>query len=496
MGIVYEARDTHNGSAVALKQLSIAQALSGTDRRQVIERFYREAKAAGSLVHPNIAQVYDAGEFNGTHYLTMEYCAGVTLRDMLKFEHHILEAKLRDIADQVLSALEVAHAAKIVHRDIKPDNIIVGANGRVKLMDFGIAKTLTNGTMTQTGQVMGSPAYMSPEQVLGKPVDARTDLFSFGVVLYECLSGKKPFDGETVTAVAHSIIYVNPEPLVGVPAYLNAIVTKALSKEPGSRYQNATEMRSDLKQKRTPMSPQPRMAQVQNQTVFAAAPPPVTLPQPQPVQSYPPQPPPQWQQPQYQQPQYPQPQYGQSYPPQPYLPVNQKNPWVAWALDFFLLTGLGFWLAGMVAQGFAALLIVVVCYKWDPVMFVVAKVGCSIAAYSACKAHNSGSQMALGQCNREIFVAREPRQVYSEAKLVMETIGRVREDQPSFLSFDGKTRYGMQSITLRVSVLPDQAGSKLVIRGSGDDVWGLGAAKAMDNFMRTYRGFFVGTTAT
>lgn len=390
MGIVYEARDAQNGRTVALKQLSVAQALAGADRRQVIERFYREARAAGSLVHPNIAQVYDVGEFNGTHYLTMEYCAGTTLRDMLKFEHHIPESKLKGIADQILSALEVAHAAKIVHRDIKPDNIIIGANGSIKLMDFGIAKMLTDGTMTQTGQVMGSPAYMSPEQILGKPVDARTDLFSVGVVLYECLSGKKPFEEETITAVAHSIIYVNQEPLLGVPAYLNAIIAKVLSKEPSSRYQNATELRSDLKHQRTPVLPQPQIAQVQNQTIYAAAPPHVTQrpPQPQPMQSYPQQPLIQGQQPQYHQQLY-----GQPYPPQSYLqpPVYQKSPWLAWALDLFLLTGLGFWYTGKVAQGFGALAIVIVCYVIDPsFLWVIAKIGSSIAAYSACKAYNQG----------------------------------------------------------------------------------------------------------
>ena len=272
MGAVYEARDTQSGRRVALKLLTLTQALTGTDKRQALERFQREAKAAGSLVHPNIAQVYDTGEFNGNHYMAMEYCGGTTLRDMLRFEKRIPEVNLRSIADQLLSALEVAHAANVIHRDIKPDNVMVGSDGQIKLTDFGIAKLLTAGTMTQAGQVMGSPAYMSPEQVLGKQVDGRSDLFSAGVVLYECLSGKKPFDADTITAVAHQIVYTEPEPLSGVPSYWAGIIKKAMSKEPANRYQNASQMRSDLKHQRVPVMPQVQNAVAPNQTVFAAPP--------------------------------------------------------------------------------------------------------------------------------------------------------------------------------------------------------------------------------
>lgn len=281
MGTVYEGRDTRSNRRVAIKMLALSNALTGVDKRQALERFQREAKAAGSLVHPNIAQVYETAEFNVSHYMVMEYCGGATLRDMLRFEKRISEPKLRDIADQLLSALEVAHAANVIHRDIKPDNIIIGPDGKIKLMDFGIAKLVTAGTMTQTGQVMGSPAYMSPEQVLGKQIDGRSDLFSAGVVFYECLMGKKPFEADTVTAIAHQIVYTDPDPVSGVPSFWSAIIQKAMLKDPGQRYQSASEMRSDLKQQRSPVLPQPQPAVAPNQTTFSPAPV-VMTPPPQP----------------------------------------------------------------------------------------------------------------------------------------------------------------------------------------------------------------------
>jgi len=285
MGVVYEATDTRNGLKVALKLLTLSQAITGVDRRQAVERFQREANAAGSLVHPNIAQVYETGEFNGNNYMVMEYCKGTTLRNMLKYEKRIPEENLKTIMDQLLSALEVAHAANIIHRDIKPDNIIVGADNRIKLMDFGIAKLVDAGTMTQAGQMMGSPAYMSPEQIMGRPIDARTDLFSTGVTIYECLSGKKPFNADTVTGITHQIMYTEPEPLLGVSTYWAGIIWKAMHKEPANRYLNATQMRADIKNQRAPVIPQPQPAIIQNQTTFAPSPAPVIQPQQYPQQS-------------------------------------------------------------------------------------------------------------------------------------------------------------------------------------------------------------------
>jgi len=281
--VVYEAQDTQLGRAVALKVLTVGANLMGAARREAIERFYREARAASKLSHPNIAQIYDVGQDGGRHYIAMELCQGVTLRDILRFEGRISEARVKAIALQILNALEAAHAAGIIHRDIKPENIVVGQNDRIKLTDFGIAKVLSDATMTQTGMMLGTPAYMSPEQVLGKSVDARSDLFSLGVVLYECLSGRKPFEGDTITAVTHKIAYVDPDPLTGVASPWPEIVTKALCKAPTNRYQCATDMLSDIRADRAPYQPrqaaQPPQQQV-NQTIYAPAPPPLPTPPP------------------------------------------------------------------------------------------------------------------------------------------------------------------------------------------------------------------------
>lgn len=246
MGVVYEARDPHLNRTVAIKVLSVGQALQGSDRRQAIERFQREGRATAGLAHPNIVQVYDVGQHQGLSFIVMELCEGTSLRDVLRFEHHVPEARVRAIAEQLLSALDAAHSRNIVHRDVKPENIIVGRGDRIKLMDFGIAKVLTDGTMTQAGQTLGSPAYMSPEQILGKPVDARSDIFSAGVVLYECLTGQKPFDGDSITSVAYKITSANPPPMTGVTPLWHNIVFRALAKDPAARFQTASQMLTAL----------------------------------------------------------------------------------------------------------------------------------------------------------------------------------------------------------------------------------------------------------
>ncbi len=273
--VVYEALDTRIGRAVALKVLAVGTGLTGAARREAIERFYREARAAGRLSHPNIAQIYDVGEDKDRHYIAMELCQGVSLRDVLRFEGRIAEARLKFIALQILNALEAAHAAGIVHRDIKPENIILGQKDLVKLTDFGIAKALGESTMTQTGVMLGTPAYMSPEQVLGKGVDARSDLFSLGAVLYECLSGRKAFEGESITEVTHKVAYEDPQPLKHVASPWSEIVMKLLAKNPSDRYRCATDVISDVRADRAPFQPQrtaqPSQQQV-NQTVYAPDP--------------------------------------------------------------------------------------------------------------------------------------------------------------------------------------------------------------------------------
>ncbi len=246
MGVVYEAHDPQLGRAVAVKTLSLPQGIPGADRRQAVERFLREGKAAASLIHPNIAQCFDMGEERGVPYLVMELCRGTTLREVLNFEHHLPEQRVRRIAEQLLSALEAAHSRGVIHRDIKPDNIILDRDDTLKLTDFGIARLMQDSTLTQTGQALGSPAYMSPEQVLGRPVDARSDLFSAGVVLYECLTGRKPFDGPTITAVTHKIAFEDPPPMTGVSPFWCAFIERALAKDPAARFQSASQMISHL----------------------------------------------------------------------------------------------------------------------------------------------------------------------------------------------------------------------------------------------------------
>ncbi len=274
MGIVYEARDPQLGRAVAVKVLSVAQSTPPAERRQALERFLREGKAAGSLLHPNIAQVFDMGEDQGRPYLVMELCEGTTLRDVLSFEHHLPEQRVRRIAEQLISALELAHARGIVHRDIKPDNIVLSRDDTLKLMDFGIARLMQDSTLTQTGQALGSPAYMSPEQVLGKPVDARSDLFSVGVVLYECLTGRKPFDGPTITAVTHKIAFEDPPPMTGVSTFWQSFVLRALAKDPAARFQSASQMTSHLLTGKAPAVPQQPSAPASGGATWAGPPPP------------------------------------------------------------------------------------------------------------------------------------------------------------------------------------------------------------------------------
>lgn len=242
MGVVYEARDPDLNRTVAIKVLSVGQALVGSDRRQAIERFQREGRATAGLAHPNIVQVYDVGQQQGFSFIVMELCEGTSLRDVLRFEQRISEPRVRLIAEQLLSALEAAHTHNVIHRDVKPENIIVSRGDQIKLMDFGIAKILSDGTMTQAGQTLGSPAYMSPEQILGKPVDARSDIFSVGVVLYECLTGRKPFDGDSITSVAYKITAENPPPMVGVSQLWQSIVMRALAKDPAARFQTASQV--------------------------------------------------------------------------------------------------------------------------------------------------------------------------------------------------------------------------------------------------------------
>src|SRR5215470_11881151 len=206
MGVVYKAKDPTIGRIVALKTMRLDT--QGIDSGELLRRFQNEARAAGLLNHPNIVTIYDAGEQNGMFYIAMEFIQGTTLQEVLE-ERHVLPAEeALQISREVCKALDYAHAHGIIHRDVKPANIMITAQGAVKIMDFGIAKT--GGNMTSTGHVLGTPNYMSPEQVKGRQLDGRSDVFSYGVVLYEMLTGEKPFVGQNVTTIIYKIVNESP----------------------------------------------------------------------------------------------------------------------------------------------------------------------------------------------------------------------------------------------------------------------------------------------
>src|ERR1041384_5665835 len=230
--VVYEAIDQSMGRRLAVKELSLPPNLTGQAKRERIERFNREARAAGKLQHPNIVTVYNFGESDGRHFTAMEYLEGGTLRDAIQARGALPLHEAEDISGQVLSALSLAHANKVVHRDVKPDNIHILAGGQVKLTDFGIARLTEEASLTGEGQVFGTPRYMDTEQIEGRFVNHRSDLFSLAVVLYEMLAGRKPFTGDSVVSITYSIMHNDPAPLVGIPFGVEQVIFRALKKDP------------------------------------------------------------------------------------------------------------------------------------------------------------------------------------------------------------------------------------------------------------------------
>ncbi len=252
MAEVYRARDIRLDRIVAIKTLRTDLA-----RDQIFQaRFRREAQSAASLNHPSIVAVYDTGEDMTAGvpvpYIVMEYVDGRTVRDLLQEGHRLLPERSLEIIDGVLRALDYSHQAGIVHRDIKPGNVMVTRNGDIKVMDFGIARAMSDAqaTMTQTAQVIGTAQYLSPEQARGERVDSRSDLYSTGCLLYELLTGRPPFTGDSPVAIAYQHVRENPVPPSrvdpDVPPWADAIVLKAMAKSPADRYQTAGDMRADL----------------------------------------------------------------------------------------------------------------------------------------------------------------------------------------------------------------------------------------------------------
>ncbi|MFZ3174009.1 MAG: serine/threonine-protein kinase [Thiobacillus sp.] len=248
MGTVYKAVDPLIERTVAIKTINLN--LSKEERAEFEERFYREAKSAGRLNHPNIVTIYDVGEVDDIAYIAMEYLDGESLREMLDSGVVLPVDMIGKIAARIAGALDYAHKNHVVHRDIKPANIMITPGRDVKIMDFGIAQIPT-GSRTQLGTVLGSPKYMAPEQVAGLATDGRTDIFALGVVLYEMLTGTTPFNGDNLSAIMYKVLNEDPAPPSTVnprvPPFFDRIVRRALAKQPQDRYQTAGEFARDLR---------------------------------------------------------------------------------------------------------------------------------------------------------------------------------------------------------------------------------------------------------
>src|SRR5438132_3019313 len=249
MADVYLADDMHLGREVALKVLHRRFARD----QQFVERFRREASAAAGLQHPNVVSVYDRGEHDGTYYIAMENLPGRTLRELLRQEAPLSQERAINFGIQILNAAGFAHKRGVVHRDFKPHNVIVAVDDSLKVTDFGIARAGAS-EMTETGSIMGTAQYLSPEQAQGKPVDHRSDLYSIGIMLYEMLAGRVPFTGDSAVAIALKHVNDVPQPLSqlrpDIHPVLEAAVMRAIAKDPAHRYQSADEFIGALEEAR------------------------------------------------------------------------------------------------------------------------------------------------------------------------------------------------------------------------------------------------------
>ena len=307
MGIVYKAMDPNIGRIVALKTISQSATLPEAQKKEYAARFFREAKAAGSLQHPNIVTIYDMDEDQGIPYIAMEYVEGKSLSKMIEEQGRVPWNEAVAIIKATAEGLMYAHEKGIVHRDIKPDNILIDRNGRPVVTDFGIAH-LQESSLTRTGEVLGTPFFMSPEQILEGKLDARSDLFSLGVVFYLMLTGHRPFRGETISSICYHIVHTPPEQLPtddSIPSHLMPILNKMLEKDPDRRYAGEkpliadlekalgghTVMQAEVETINRPVQPETPKPQPVKQGAKPAPPAPQAKPQPK-TQPKPPTPPP------------------------------------------------------------------------------------------------------------------------------------------------------------------------------------------------------------
>ncbi len=250
MGVVYLARDPIIDRQLAIKTFRMAYSAREKEVEQFRQRFLREAQTVGKLSHPNIVTVHDVGQEDDEYFIAMEYIKGIDLKQQMQREERLEVAYVVDVVAQIAEGLAAAHEQGVVHRDVKPANIIITADQQAKITDFGIAR-IEQSNLTVAGQLLGTPNYMAPEQIQGKDVDSRTDIFSLGVMLYELLTKKKPFQGENLTQVSHRIVYdeyTSPDEFVeDLSPELLAILGRALNKIPDERYQDAAEMARDLR---------------------------------------------------------------------------------------------------------------------------------------------------------------------------------------------------------------------------------------------------------
>jgi serine/threonine protein kinase len=259
MGQVLLAHDPRIGRDVALKTLVPAGGVSEEEARETSSRFLREAQAAGRLLHPNIVTIFDVGEDQGLSFIAMEYIDGGTLEPHARPKALLPPGRVLDLMAQAAAALDYAHDAGVVHRDIKPANLMLQKDGTLKVTDFGLAKQ-RSANLTLTGVLLGTPSYMSPEQIQGKELDGRSDLFSLGVVLYELLTGVRPFDADSISTIIYRVLYEDPRPAAAhnpsLPDGLHRVLDRALAKNTASRYASGALLVADLRQAFSGLSPQ------------------------------------------------------------------------------------------------------------------------------------------------------------------------------------------------------------------------------------------------